>query len=703
MITADVLLILIFAVSILLSILAGLLLIGYYRAEVTIVRAGIFGITGYFMAYIVISAFFFMFDFFSIFKCAAATLAAVLIVFVFACIKSKFKSFKKIKFDKKEFIFFALIVLCVLALSGKKFGYYGMGQDQGVYQTKAIELIYDNNSNILDFNYALKVLSNPDDYTYFRDSVKELQGYYLVGQTDPFYADDTMGGKTGLEGLYHGLPTWPAVLALFGKMFGIGHMMECQTVFLICFLMLAFYILENFKIKVLSEAAALAILGSTPLIVWISKSSLTEMFLAVIMAAFIYLICNENKDVRFYMWIPVAAFSVFHVSVYTMMPLFIICGWMNLLGDKRKRNVVSVVLLIISYFCGFVFSLRLATLYTAHNYLRPFNQKFETFDYKGVDNNSLLIAIAIAAAVLIVITILLPLIAKIKPLKTLLTKSADNKGIIIKTALLVVMAASVLTYAFKNEGPALNPNLNLAAMSIASGIVSIPLIIAGLIFIRKEKIKGMPTVMLSLIFAYTLIWIIFLRTRILHFYYYGRYDVPYLIIFVVFLFVLYSKFEKTEWIPALCVSSVVIYLNYDIVINKTPDDTKVEWDIIETELEKEKLPQSAFILENERETLIEWMLILKASGVDVYPYDGNLDAQTDRLSQYYDNIYFLYEDPGEYDIADYTTKNYEPLYTYTFMHSEDNVNGTDSWNAYPEFFFEEENHTYVYLYKKSAE
>ena len=82
MIQTDILLILIFAVSILASILVGLLLIGYYRAEVTIVRATIFGVTGYFMAYIVISAFFFVFDYFSIFKCTLATLAAVLIALV---------------------------------------------------------------------------------------------------------------------------------------------------------------------------------------------------------------------------------------------------------------------------------------------------------------------------------------------------------------------------------------------------------------------------------------------------------------------------------------------------------------------------------------------------------------------------------------------------------------------------------------------
>ena len=119
MIQTDILLILIFAVSILASILVGLLLIGYYRAEVTIVRAGIFGIVGYFMAYIVISAFFFVFDYFSIFKCTLATLAAVLIALVVAGIKTKFKSFKKINLTKKSSFSSHLLFLSFFCFQAK--------------------------------------------------------------------------------------------------------------------------------------------------------------------------------------------------------------------------------------------------------------------------------------------------------------------------------------------------------------------------------------------------------------------------------------------------------------------------------------------------------------------------------------------------------------------------------------------------------
>ncbi len=698
MITADVLLILIFAVSILLSIFTALLLIGNYRAEVTIVRATIFGIVGYFMAYIVISAFFFAFDYFSIFKCTAATLAAVLILLVAAGIKTKFKSFKKIKFDKKELIFFAIVIVCVLLLSGKKFGYYGMGQDQGVYQVKAIELIYGNNSNVYNFDYALKALSDPKDYKYFRDKVMELQGYYLLGQTYPFIADDTMGGETGLEGVYHGLPTWPALMALFGRMFGIGHMMDCQTIFFICFLMLTFYILENFKVKVLGEATVLAILGSTPLMVWISKSSLTEMFLAVIMATFIYLVCNENKDVRFYMWIPVAVFSVYHVSAYAMMPLFIACCWANIISDKRKRAAVSAILMLVSYVAGYIFSIRLASLYTAYNYTRPIS-KLISFAKININETDLTITVCVSAAVCVVLTLLVSFMRKNKSTGKLLDKIKNNKGIILKILSLIIMAFAILAYAKTNAGPILNPNMNLIAMSYASGIISIPLTIFGLVFVRKDKIKGFPFVILYLLFMYMMIWTVFIRSNVSYFYYYGRYDVPYVMLITIFLVVLFKEFEKADWIPALCLSSLITYLNYDFIINKIPDDTKVEWEIVEKELKEERLPNSAVILEEERETLIEWMLVLKASGVEVYPAEGNLDAQTEKLLNYYDNVYYIHEDEGDYDITEHTTWDYEPLYMYTFVHSEDMVNETKTWIGYPKEIYSEGKTLRCYCFK----
>ena len=693
------LLITIFIISVLGSAFAFAYIISLFKQDISVIKAGIFGITGYFFLYVLISSVLFFFDFYSISKAVLICFVPVIGFSVFSLIK--IKKFKKIKFSKKELIFFLAIVLSAVLLSGNKFGFFGMGQDQGVYQTKAIELIHGNNSNVLNFDYALKALSDPDDYTFFRDKVRELQGYYLVGQTEPFYADETAGGDSGLEGVYHGLPTWPAILALFGRMFGMSNMQQCQTVFFICYLMLVFYIFENFKIKTPSEIVAVMILGVTPTTLWVSKSALTEMFLAVIIAAFVYLVCHEDKNARLFIWIPVAVFSVFHISAYTMMPILIICGWIIIASDNRKRAVLSSLLMFAGYFWGFVFSVRLAMLYTVHNYLKPVSRIFGSFDYTSVGSKELIIGISIIVIIFIAITLIISVLLRTQKNKKLIDKIGNYEWIIIKVTMLLVLLLSILVYAKNNKGEFLNPNMNLVAISFAGGIIGFPLIIVGIAFWGKEKIKSIPTLLLCLIFEYIILWATFLRPRIPQFYYYGRYDVPYLLLMVVVLFVIYRDLNKMTWIPVLCMSSVFVYLHHDFVIVKFGDDTRVEWSTVENELEKERFQNSAVIVNSNTDVLLKWMLTLKAAGIDSYPKSDDLTSQTEKLSQFYDNIYFLCEKKNDLYVEDNIENGFVPLYTYPFKYSEiDDDLKPDSWTGYPEFVDEKIYYLQMYLYSE---
>ena len=694
MIKADVLLIIIFAVSILLYSFIFLLLIEKYRAEVTVIRAGIFGITGYFFAYVLISALFFAFDSFSLQKSSLTTLAVGGIGFLVILIIRKLKSLKNLKFDKKEFIFFASIILTVLILSGSKFGYFGMGQDQGVYQTKAIELIYGNNSNVLNFDYALKVLDDEDEYTFFRDNVRILQGYYLVDQKENFYADENSGGETGLEGLYHGVATWPAIMALFGKMFGLSHMLDCQTVFYICFLMIAFYILENFKIKTLCEVASVAILATTPQMIWVSKSSLTEMFLTVILAAFIYLACHEDKNVRLYVWIPVAVFSVYHITIYTLMPLFVVIGWFIMIKDERKRSAVPVIMMLLVYLAGFFYMIKYYTLYSSINYISPLSMYI-----KNLDNRKLMILVTATVGACLLITIILKSLQNINNYQKALNFIVKNKGIIFKVLSFALMLLAGFYYMNHRSSFPAKANYNPVALSLASGLICIPLAFAGSIAIPHKKIKGLPYVNIFVIFLFFIFWAILLRNEIPYFYYCGRYNAPFLIIPIVFMDVIYREIKKADWLPFVCIASLILYLDYDIVICKTPDDTRVPWNVIEQELSLNHGEKSAILIDDSHDNLTEWMMILKASGVDVYPTDAHSANRVEKLKEYYDNIYYLYteiEGLYELDVAKITGKNAQELREYSYQRSEDFVYEVTSHIGYPHEFWTQNETTKIY-------
>ena len=668
--------------------------------KISIIKAAVIGVVTYFFMYVLVSAALFWFDGFSTAK--AFLISLVLFVIVVRIITNETRkkiTMKNLLPDLKEALFFVGIVAAVLILSGTKFGFFGMGQDQGVYQTKAIELIFDNNTNELDFDYAVKNLDDPEEFGYFRDVVKCLQGYYLVRQDEPFSADDNAGGESGLRGVYHGLPTWPAIMALFGKLFGMSHMQDCQTLFLICFLMIAFYILENFRIKTACEAAFIAILATSPQIIWVSKSALTEMFLTVIFAAFIYLACHENKDIRLFMWIPVAVFSFYHVSVYTMMPVFMIIAWINLLADKRKRAVIVPFMMLITYYAGFLFSIRLSTLYTAFNYINPIQKFIKSIEIENIFDKELTIIVSAVVSACILITVILAVLIRSVKFNSLIGKTEGKTGMILKAVFLIVIAGAVYKYFDLNSGFKFNPNTNIVAMSLACGLITILLAFIGIVLIKHKAIRGIPMSTIAVIFAYIMVWAILFRPKTAYFYYYGRYNVPFLIVPAVFVCVIYKEIKKIDWMPVICAAAVIAYLDYDVIMIQTPDDTNVEWKVVETELAEERLPNSAIVLNSNYRTLIEWMLILKASGADVYPLYGDLDKQTDSLLEKYDNIYFMNESSEEIKIKDYTKKRFEKEYSYYFTHSEDTVNKTYTWIGYPRSFYSEEEELSVYLLK----
>ena len=668
--------------------------------KVSIIKAALFGMITYFFTYVFVSAALFWFDFFSIKKAALISLGILLVSVIFFFLGLKKSRIQIIKPELKEIVFSLGIILAVFILSGEKFGFYGMGQDQGVYQTKTIELIYGNNSNEYDFDYALSTLDNPEDYEFFRDRVKGLQGYYLLGQEDPFFADDNAGGESGLRGVYHGLPTWPAIMALFGKILGLSHMQDCQTLFLIGLLMLTFYTLENFRIKTVCEIAALAVIGTSPQMIWVSKSALTEMFLALIFATFIYLACHKNKDVRMFMWIPVAVFSFVHVSAYTFMPVFVVFSWINYLADKRKRTAIVPLLMLAAYFAGFAFSIKLSTLYTSYNYIVPLIDLLKIPEKITFGNRELMMLVLCAVTVCALLSVLIRLLlntGKIQKTKDILI---EKQGIIIKVFSILVSVFVILIFIKKNHGFNYSVNTNLTAISLACGIITVLLAFAGIILVKAEKMKGITYAAITVSFLYILFYAVLLRPYISYFYYYGRYNVPYLIVPVIFLCVIYRDLSKADWIPAICIGSIFVYLDYDVIMCKTPDDTKVEWNVVEKELEQHRLSNSAVTIDKNHWTQLEWMLILKASGMEVYPAADDLDAQTDKLFEKYDNIYFIAEGAETPLMEAYSSKPFECVNTYSYRYSEDLVNGTDSWTGYPRSFYSEDRQFCEYLLKK---
>ncbi len=107
--------------------------------KISIIKAAVIGVVTYFFMYILVSAALFWFDGFSTARVFLISLGLFIVVVRIITNETRKRiSLDNLKPSLKETLFFVGIVAAAIILSGSKFGFFGMGQDQGVYQTTAI-------------------------------------------------------------------------------------------------------------------------------------------------------------------------------------------------------------------------------------------------------------------------------------------------------------------------------------------------------------------------------------------------------------------------------------------------------------------------------------------------------------------------------------------------------------------------------------
>lgn len=255
---------------------------GYILKRENIVRLMIISVLVYFSAFIIVSGLLFWIDQFSI----MSTLMIIIVVEgVFVVLKYITCRSFQIEWDVKDYIIPAIIILCAMPFVLQKYEFFGMGQDEGVYQTQAIQFMYDYNDVQRDFEeyYLLESEEAKED---FKISLQEdLIGLYNYDTSLPFASEEKE--ISDVSAVFHGIPTFPALLGLFGKLFGIRHMSDVQTIFYICAVFFLYFILMDLNTKRVNRILCTILFAFSPLILWVSKSALTEIGIAALILGFI--------------------------------------------------------------------------------------------------------------------------------------------------------------------------------------------------------------------------------------------------------------------------------------------------------------------------------------------------------------------------------------------------------------------------------
>ncbi len=647
------------------------------------------GVCWYFCSYVFSTMLLFLLNVYTLNRGMSATCCTDAVIFLTAVLTSEKVPFHKLKegFQPERelnvFVIPLVIVLIGLPFISQKNELFGMGQDEGVYQCEAINFINGYDARQQDFE-EYHLLESDEAKENFETAVHhKLVGYDIPEEAYP----ETVYQRevSPVSGIYHGIPTYPAILAMWGAIFGIAHMADIQTIFYMLLLFLTSFVCDNLHLKPLSKVIACSVTALSPIVIWAGKSSLTELFLAVLIVLFLYFLTNGEYPEHYgYSIIPIMIFSCYHVSIYTLMPYVLIIYAGMYFFTKRKIFAGMLFFSVLEYLLSYLIMRHIQPFYTMNNYRFVFGH--------GVNVYNITQAVFVISGVLILLCMIyILLVWKKKNTESLKTFLENRQNAVLMQWLLICLTAMPFIYILYQSFVKLDTIKHITALTISgfalnAGLFLLP-VGTAVIFIRpKIFLESEAKLVIFVSYFYcVLIYAAFLRFEIEFYYYYARYLTPFIACGVLFAVTALDKSNPKIFL-AVSVVSIGCFLPYSGFLMHHKDDTRMEWSVLEDITEQIETHSCVVIETDTLPTL--WLPVRAVTKAHVYPVEKDFTAQMKTLSEHYEKIYFLSQKP--------ISENYELLYQNQVHCSEDMNSG--EFSSMPLQFSETTETIYLYEY-----
>lgn len=647
------------------------------------------GVCWYFCSYVFSTMLLFLLNVYTLNRGFAATCCTDGIIFLTAVLTSEKVPLHKLKEgfqserELKVFVIPLLIAVIGLPFISQKNELFGMGQDEGVYQCEAINFMNGYNIRQQDFE-EYHFLESDEAKENFETTVhNKLVGYDIPDEEYP----DTVYDRevSPVSGIYHGIPTYPAILAMWGEIFGIAHMAEVQTVFYILMLFLTGFVCDNLHLKPLSKLIACMTAALSPVVIWVAKSSLTEMFLAVLLLLFLYFLTDsEYPEYYGYSIMPIIVFSCYHVSIYTLIPYVLMIYAGMYFFTKRKIFAGMLLFSVLEYLLSYLMMRHVQPFYTMNNYRFVFGHGITVYNITQV-------VLIISGILILFCMIYILLVWKFKKTETLKVFLENQQNTVLMQWLFICLTALPLIYIFYQSFVKLDTIEHITALTISgfalnAGLLLLPVGVA-VVFIRPKAFLESEAKLIIFVscFYCVLIYAAFLRFEIEFYYYYARYLVPFIPCAVLFAVTALDKSDKKILLTVSAVS-IGCFLPYSSFLMQHKDDTRMEWSVLEDLTEQ--IPQNSCVV-METDTLpMLWLPVRAVTKANVYPAENDFTAQCKTLSERYEKIYCISQNQ--------ISENFELLYKNQVHCSEDMNFGELS--SMPLHFSETTDNIYLYEY-----
>lgn len=571
--------------------------------------------------YIIVSGFFFAFNRFSLFLSSCVTLFICFLIFAILIIEKIIKGKKiVILFDAKETIGIIVLCMAVFPIIFQRNGYFCMAQDEGGYYVKALYIGEGINDNILKAS-EFEII-NSDAYSeYLQDSINDI----VVGFHDPLHDLKYVSSSEVIEnqykeymeggyGRFHGIFTYSALLALFGRIFGYSNMGYLQLVTYYIYVILCFYTLKKIQINPFMKYTITFACAIIPPVVWCGKSYLTEMYLAVISIEILLFFLEDNLRQKTFTLIPVITFCFYHISAFVFIPLYYILYLYFFFQTKNKLFLLNNVVLIIGYLCGYIVNISMNLQYVVSNY----NGHLSFMNLNSA--KELTSAVFIIGILAVAFSIIIMIGKQVqKSMEIIWGTIYDKLPGIIKIAIVIMGAVSI----YRSVNPEFVERTSLIAFICLSGIFVF--VIGVLYFFLTNNICSDELFCISMNFLYCVILLSIFYQKLLPFYYGARYIAPYMsIIFIFAGMVFKAKRVQHLFFEMICLMSIKYMLIYDNVLAKHQDDTRVQTEVLLDIMDM--LTADDFVFIEKRDYFAELYVPLKLAAQKVYYVKDNLDV-----------------------------------------------------------------------------
>ncbi len=569
-----------------------------------------------------------------------------------------------LKVSKK---YLPVLILCVIGvfLLRDKFGLYGLSQDEGVYQTTAISYICGNNDTQKDLiEYELL---DGEAQEKFKEKMSQLRdtamhGFYLFDET--LKPRNLQSQSSEVSGYYHGVGTYPAQLALWGWIFGIENMMGIQTLFWILAVLLAYLVMDQFQISRWAKVLLTGVYAISPIMLWMGKASLTELFLTCLFSFYLYELSKEKNPNAVLMALPIVTFSFFHLSVYSIMPIICICFLVRFWYRRDETYLLAGMLSTLGYIAG---TLYISWSHTEYFYINVNMLQKLPF---ATQDNIIMIMVLLGFLGCVLFLMLWLLSGKLPGKRVLPVKRLLR----ILTAVLVGIGIFQVVRRISTQDYSGNPSL--LANCLLTGLVLLPFCVVLVLRFSADVQRSSQHTTIVLLFLYCVIlYSVVFRVETLYHYYGDRYMVPYLSLIIVAVAALlefgWGK-RRYHIVSLICsVLAMAYFLPHDVFILENQDDTRMQWDTL-MEIAAKLEPGDILILQDDVMTSCFFPL-RDIAAVYCFPVFGAGAYDTyESLKDTEKDIYLLSNGTGDWGLGVYGWR--WPVYCYEYMEAEDGEN-----------------------------